>query len=70
MTLNLGQKGHNGSASIILLMGSTRAGKSYFINSLKKGAIIKNNSLYFYLFSIILVSVFSITNEISGTVTY
>jgi GTP-binding protein EngB required for normal cell division len=69
MAPNLGQKGHDGSASMILLMGSTGAGKSYFINSLKEGATIESDSLYSCSFSIILVGVFSMTNETSGTAT-
>ena len=36
----------NKFTSMVLLMGSTGSGKSYFVNRLKEGATIESDSLY------------------------
>jgi predicted GTPase len=40
------QRDRDRFASMILLMGSTGSGKSYFINKLKENATITSDSLY------------------------
>jgi septin family protein len=46
------QRDRKGFASMVLVMGSTGSGKSYFINKLKEGATVVSDSLYSCTYSL------------------